>query len=68
LATKQTTAGLLETYGALLDEVRRRGIVRSSNNPLSDYGELLFCTAFGWRRTNNSAAGHDAVDEKTAAT
>jgi hypothetical protein len=68
MAKAQTTAELLKSYGALLDELRRRGIVRSSNNPLSDYAELLFCTAFGWRRTDNSAAGHDAVDESTGAT
>jgi hypothetical protein len=58
-----TVVDLLSTYGAILDELRRREIVRSSNNPLSDYAEILFCRAFGWSREDNSAAGHDAVDE-----
>jgi hypothetical protein len=58
----KTTAELLSDYGALLDELRRHGIVRSGNNPLSDYAEVLFCAAFKWTRLNNSAHGHDAVD------
>jgi hypothetical protein len=57
-----TVRELLSDYGAILDELRRREIVRSSNSPLSDYAELLFCKAFAWSRENNSAAGHDATD------
>jgi len=57
-----TTIQLLEEYGALMEELRRRKIVRSSNNPLSDYAELLFCTAFTWSRKGNSEAGCDAID------
>jgi len=57
-----TVAELLSTYNAILDELRRREIVRSSNNPLSDYAELLFCRAFQWVREGNSKAGHDATD------
>jgi hypothetical protein len=56
-----TVTELLAGYGGILEELRQRGIVRSSNSPVSDYAELLFCTAFGWRRENNSAAGHDAT-------
>jgi hypothetical protein len=54
-----TVDELLKAYGSILDELRRREIVRSSNSPLSDYAELLFCKAFGWKRENNSASGHD---------
>jgi hypothetical protein len=57
-----TVSELLSNYGAIVEELRRRKIVRSLNNPLSDYAEVLFCEAFGWSRENNSAAGHDAVD------
>ena len=49
--------------GAILDELRRREIVRSANNPISDYAELLFCKAYSWTRENNSAAGYDATDQ-----
>jgi hypothetical protein len=59
-----TVNELLNGYGAILDELRRREIVRSANNPLSDYAEILFCKAFGWARENNSSAGHDATDAK----
>lgn len=59
---KLTVPELLLVYGTALDELRRREVVRSSNNPLSDYAELLFCKAFGWSREANSAAGHDATD------
>ena len=59
------TRELFSAYGAIMDELRRREIVRSSNSPLSDYAELLFCKAFGWTREPNSAAGYDAVDEST---
>jgi hypothetical protein len=47
-----------------MDELRRREVVRSSNNPASDYAELLFCRAFGWQREGNSASGHDATDNE----
>lgn len=57
-----SVSDLLAGYAAILDELRRREIIRSSNNPLSDYAELLFCRAFGWSREGNSASGHDAMD------
>jgi hypothetical protein len=38
-----TVSELLSAYGAVLDELRSREIVRSSNSPLSDYGELPGC-------------------------
>jgi hypothetical protein len=60
----RTVRQLLSDYGAILDELRRREIVRSANSPLSDYAELLFCKAFDWARENNSAAGHDATDKQ----
>jgi hypothetical protein len=54
---------LLQAYCGILDELRRREIMRSVNNPVSDLAELLFCRAYpDWKRENNSASGHDAVD------
>lgn len=55
-----TVSQLLSNYAANLEELRSRGVIRTANNPLSDYGELLFCRAFGWTLAGNSAAGHDA--------
>lgn len=55
---------LLRLHGSILSELRRRGIVRSANNPVGDYGELLFSRAFNWFLAENSSVDADAVDEK----
>ncbi|MBR2536592.1 MAG: hypothetical protein IKE66_11020 [Hyphomicrobium sp.] len=60
--THLTPLELLRAHGAILDELRRREIVRSTNSPISDYAEVLFCRAFGWAREGNSASGFDATD------
>jgi hypothetical protein len=54
---------LLKLHAAVLDELRLREIIRSSNGPSGDYAEILFSRAFGWNLENNSSAGYDAVDE-----
>jgi hypothetical protein len=51
---------LFEFYASILDELRERKIVRSSNAPLGDYCESLFCKAFNWNQHRNSKAGFDA--------
>lgn len=56
------TADILQLYSDALEELRRREILRSANNPSGDYGELLFSRAFGWQLQNNSSSGHDATD------
>ena len=57
-----SVADLLALYARLMDELRDAGVVRSTNNPVSDYTELLVCTALGLTRLGNSSAGADAVD------
>ncbi len=54
---------LLQLHAGVLNELRLREIVRSSNGPSGDYAELLFSRAFGWRLERNSSSGHDAVNE-----
>lgn len=66
MTENRTVAQLLSDYASILDELRDRQIVRSANNPLSDYDELLFCNAYGWEREGNSASGHDAIDTSGA--
>lgn len=56
------TLELLRAHGAVIDELRSRNIVRSSNSAISDYTEELFCRTFQWPRENYSAAGFDASD------
>jgi hypothetical protein len=61
--TTASVRDLLKLHGAVLDELRRREVVRTSNSPVGDYAELLFATAFGWELERSSAAGHDATDK-----
>jgi len=53
---------LLQVHTFVIDELRERKIVRSSNSPLGDYAEHVFEKAFHWKLENNAASGHDAVD------
>jgi hypothetical protein len=56
-----TIPELLNLQASAIEELRARGIVRTSNNPLGDYTEWLVSKALGLELTANSAAGHDAV-------
>jgi hypothetical protein len=59
---RYTVQELFTGFGTIMDELRRRQIIRSANNPLSDYAELLFCNTFGWTRESKATSGHDARD------
>ncbi|WP_260580854.1 hypothetical protein [Sphingopyxis sp. PET50] len=52
---------LLRLHASIGEELRNRGIVRSSNNPVGDFAEYLFCKAFGWTQAGNSAKSADAL-------
>jgi hypothetical protein len=52
---------LLALHAQVSDELRVRGITRSSNNPAGDLAEYLFCKAFGWTQADNSKANIDAI-------
>jgi hypothetical protein len=52
---------LLALHARVSDELRSRGITRSSNNPTGDLAEYLFCKAFGWTQAGNSKANIDAL-------
>jgi hypothetical protein len=53
---------LLALHASVGEELRGRGITRSSNNPTGDVAEYLFCRAFGWTLTANANANIDAID------
>lgn len=53
---------LLQTRGAVIAELRRRGVVKTENNPIGDYTEWLVCNRLGLEIQENSQAGFDAVD------
>ena len=56
-----TPPELLVLHSQVADELRARGITRSSNNPTGDLAEYLFCKAFGWQQAGNSQANVDAI-------
>lgn len=56
-----STAQLLELHSQVSNELRSRGISRTSNNPTGDLAEYLFCQAFDWIQEENSMAAIDAV-------
>lgn len=59
-----TITELLAAHGALLDELKRRGVVRSKNNPTGDYAEWLVSEKLGLSLETNSSKGFDATDSQ----
>ena len=59
----KSIADLLAIHVAAMEELRRRNVLRSANNPTGDFAEYLFCRAFGWTQENNSAKAFDATDQ-----
>jgi hypothetical protein len=63
--TTRPAEDLFAIHAAILDELRKRGLVRSYNNPVGDYAERLVCNALQLVPTANSAFGYDAYHEAT---
>lgn len=57
---QMTALELLRSFAAVLDELTRRGLVRTINNPVSDYTEWLVSSKLGLELRGNSRAGYDA--------
>jgi hypothetical protein len=62
--SKLNQTELLQTYAELMSELRHRGVLRSSNNPVADYTEWLVAKKLSLELRGNSASGYDAVDAK----
>jgi hypothetical protein len=56
-----TTADLLASHRAILAELRRRGIVRTSNVPTGDFAEYLAAQATGGTLAPNSEKSYDVL-------
>lgn len=54
---------LLALYVSIMEELRRRNVLRSENIPTGDLAEYLFCQTFGWTQGRNSQKGFDAESE-----
>ena len=55
---------LLVLYGDLMEELRKRGVIRSSNNPVADYAEYIVARKLGLKLQTGSNKGFDAKDRK----
>jgi hypothetical protein len=56
------TSELLSLFALILEELRRREVVRSSNNPVADYTEWLVAKALSLEQLRGSTTGCDALD------
>jgi hypothetical protein len=57
-----TVQQLFLYYSQILEEMRTRKIVRSTNNPVADYSEWLVAETLGLTLVPNSTKGYDAFD------
>ena len=47
-----------------MDELRRRKLTRTNNNPVADYAEKIVCDKFHFIQANKEAKGYDAKDQQ----
>jgi len=57
-----TDRELLALYAQVLDTLRARGTIRSSNNPAADYAEGLCAKALRLQLAGKSTTGYDGTD------
>ena len=53
---------LLQLHASIIDELKRRDVVRTKNNPVGDYTEWLVAKALNLQLARNSSAGYDGKD------
>ena len=57
-----STQELLVIYAQIIEELRDRKVVRTSNGPVGDYAEWLVSQKMNLTLANNSNSGFDAID------
>ena len=55
---------LLKLYADLMEELRVRELIRSSNNPVADYAEKVAVDYMGLQRVGKEKRGYDAIDKQ----
>jgi len=58
-----SSAQLLNLYAGVMEELRARDLLRSSNGPVADLAEAIVARALRLKLTGKSSAGHDAIDK-----
>lgn len=61
---RKSIIGLLRNHSAILDELKRRKVVRTKNNPVGGYTEWLVSKKFKLKLEPNSKIGYDATDRR----
>ncbi|MDN7807302.1 hypothetical protein [Burkholderia gladioli] len=62
--SKRSIADLLATHCTVIEELQRRGVLRSGNNPTGDYAEWLVSSKLGLELAAKSCKGYDATDRQ----
>ena len=60
---KYTPKNLLRLHASIINELIRRKIVRTRNNPIGDYTEWLVSKTLGLKLIKSSASGYDAINK-----
>lgn len=55
---------MLHLYRDLMEELRERQLIRTSNNPVADYAESVAVEALRFTRAPKEAKGFDATDDR----
>jgi len=58
-----SNSDLLRLQANATEELRRRSVVRTRNNPLGDYTEWLVASRLNLSLAGNSSSGYDAISE-----
>ena len=61
--SKMSTDEILGLYAAILIELKKRNITRTSNNPVADYAERIVADKLSLKLMANSHSGYDAVSD-----
>ena len=62
--SKVSNSELLQIIAHALGELRFRGVIRSSNNPVADYTEGLVAKALSLKLAPGSTTGYDGLDSE----
>lgn len=54
---------ILRLWSETMEELRRRGVIRTANNPIGDYAEALAAKRLGLELAHGSTAAYDALDK-----
>lgn len=60
--SKGSDSELLTAYSELMEELRQRNIVRTSNNPVADYAEKVAVERLRLKQVGKEEKGFDALD------